>query len=173
MDFIRYAEAAAALVNAQLDDRDALVTHLAERQWLCDQCTEADARQLREFQEQLRPVFEASDEGAAKEVVAGLNELMAGHPITPMISDLGNVLCAVVTNAGIPNPTVLCQLLKALIPATPTIDQALPPIPGIVGPTPATSTNTPAPTTPTTVDGVPVGGAKLVEQIQKLLAGAP
>jgi phospholipid/cholesterol/gamma-HCH transport system substrate-binding protein len=93
--------------------------------------------------------------------------------ITPMISDLGNVLCAVVTNAGIPNPTVLCQLLKALIPATPTIDQALPPIPGIVGPTPATSTNTPAPTTPTTVDGVPVGGAKLVEQIQKLLAGAP
>ena len=28
--------------------------------------------------------------------------------ITPMISDLGNVLCAVVTNAGLPNPTALC-----------------------------------------------------------------
>ena len=94
--------------------------------------------------------------------------------ITPMISDLGNVLCAVVTNAGIPNPTALCSLLKALIPATPTIDQALPPIPGIIGPaaSPATSTATPKPAVPTTVDGVPVGGAALVDQIKKLLGGA-
>ncbi len=86
MDFIKYAEAAAALVNAQLDDRDALVTHLAARQWLCDQCTDRDAQELREFQDRLRPVFEASDAGEPKAVVSGLNELMASHPITPMIS---------------------------------------------------------------------------------------
>ena len=87
MDFIKYAESAAALVNAQLADRDALVDHLAARAWLCDQCTEDDAADLRTFQDELRPVFEASDAGRRKAVIDGLNELMSSHPITPMISD--------------------------------------------------------------------------------------
>lgn len=87
MDFLRYAESAASLVNAGLADLDALVDHLATRAWLCDQCTEADVEDLRSFQEELRPVFEASDDGRTSAVVGGLNELMAQHPITPMISD--------------------------------------------------------------------------------------
>ena len=87
MDFIRYAEAAARLLNAQLSDCDALVEHLAARGWLHDQCTDDDVDGLRDFQAELRPVFEASDASQSKAVIDGLNELMASHPITPMISD--------------------------------------------------------------------------------------
>ena len=87
MDFIRYAEAAAQLLNAPLADLDALVEHLSERSWLCEQCTDQDVADLQVFQTELRPVFEASDEGEPRAVIDGLNELMASHPITPMISD--------------------------------------------------------------------------------------
>ena len=34
MDFVRYAEATAGLLNADLPDRDALVAHLSGRTWL-------------------------------------------------------------------------------------------------------------------------------------------
>ena len=87
MDFIRYAEASASLLNAPLADRDELVDHLSNRQWLQDQCTDKDASQLRRFQRDLRPVFEASDIGDTRTVIDSLNELMVQHPITPMVSD--------------------------------------------------------------------------------------
>jgi hypothetical protein len=87
MDFIRYAEAAARLLNAPLTDLDALVEHISARGWLLDQCTDTDVADLRGFQAELRPVFEASDAGLSKAVIDGLNELMVSHPITPMISD--------------------------------------------------------------------------------------
>ena len=87
MDFIRYAESAARLLNADLSDVDGLVRHLDGREWLHHQCTEADTAALRSFTEELRPVFVASGEGHTKAVIDGLNELMATHPITPMISD--------------------------------------------------------------------------------------
>ena len=87
MDFIKYAESAAQLLNAQLTDLDALVDHLSARSWLCDQCGAQDVADLQSFQGELRPVFEASDEGRAKAVIDGLNALMVSHPITPMISD--------------------------------------------------------------------------------------
>lgn len=87
MDFIRYAEASASLLNAELPDRDALVDHLARRQWLHESCTDRDAGVLRRFQRELRPVFEASDARNVAGVIAGLNELMEKYPITPMISD--------------------------------------------------------------------------------------
>jgi predicted RNA-binding Zn ribbon-like protein len=87
MDFIRYAESAAALLNAQLPDTDALLAHLVSRQWLHDSVTDGDAPALRRFQDQLRPVFEASGEGRVPDVVDGLNQLLGRHPVTPMISD--------------------------------------------------------------------------------------
>ena len=87
MDFVRYAERAAALVNAPLTDRDALVEHLTDRAWLHPSCSDRDATVLRRFQRELRPVFEASDAELTGGVISGLNDLMEKHPITPMISD--------------------------------------------------------------------------------------
>jgi predicted RNA-binding Zn ribbon-like protein len=87
VDFIRYAEASANLLNAPLADRDGLVDHLSNRQWLQDQCTEKDAGALRRFRRDLRPVFEASEAGDTRLVIDRLNELMERHPITPMVSD--------------------------------------------------------------------------------------
>ena len=87
MDFLRYAESGAALLNADLSDVDALVSHLGDRAWLHSQATERDAATLRRFQAALRPVFDASGEGRVTEVVSSLNTLLGQHPVTPMISD--------------------------------------------------------------------------------------
>ncbi|HEX6149334.1 CGNR zinc finger domain-containing protein [Nocardioides sp.] len=87
MDFIRYAEASASLVNTALADRDDLATHLAGRAWLQPQCTDRDVASLRRFQRELRPVFEASGVHDAGVVITALNALMEKYPITPMISD--------------------------------------------------------------------------------------
>jgi len=87
VDFVRYAEASAGLLNAALPDRGALIHHVAAREWLHPSCTDRDATVLRRFQRELRPVFEASDVADVQGVIAGLNELMEKHPITPMISD--------------------------------------------------------------------------------------
>jgi predicted RNA-binding Zn ribbon-like protein len=87
VDFVRYAEASARLLNADLTDADALVRHLVGREWLHAQCTDRDATVLRRFVRELRPVFEASDVGDTRAVIDGLNELMERHPITPRISD--------------------------------------------------------------------------------------
>ncbi len=87
MDFVRYADASARLVNAPLADRDDLVALLTGRQWLHEQSTERDATVLRRFQRELRQVFEASAEADVAGVIEGLNALMEKHPVTPMISD--------------------------------------------------------------------------------------
>ena len=87
MDFIRYAERSAALVNADLADRAALRKHLADRSWLHRSIEEADVPTLQAFQAELRPVFEASDVDDVRLVVSALNDLLATHPVTPMISD--------------------------------------------------------------------------------------
>ncbi|MET1060096.1 MAG: CGNR zinc finger domain-containing protein [Nocardioides sp.] len=87
MDFIRYAESGAALVNADVFDVPALTRYLEDREWLQEQCTEKDPTTLRRFQKELRPVFEASGAGDVPSVIRGLNALMERHPVTPMISD--------------------------------------------------------------------------------------
>ena len=87
MDFIRYAERAASLVNADLPDEEALHEHLADRSWLHRSVTAADVPALEAFRAELRPVFEASDVDDVPLVVGSLNELLASHPVTPMISD--------------------------------------------------------------------------------------
>lgn len=87
MDFIRYAERAAALVNAELADEPALHEHLADRSWLHRSVVAADVSSLQAFQTELRAVFEASDVDDVRLVVSGLNDLLTTHPVTPMISD--------------------------------------------------------------------------------------
>ena len=85
MDLARYAERAAALVNADLDGVGALARHLADRDWLAGKVTERDVATLRRFQSELRTVFEYDEEHdpAAVEV---LNTLLARHPVTPYIA---------------------------------------------------------------------------------------
>ena len=89
MDFVRYAERSAALVNADLEDAHSLVRFLDQREWLHDQVVERDATALRRFQRELRPVFEASNEGDEQRVVDQLNALLAKHPVTPYIAGHG------------------------------------------------------------------------------------
>lgn len=89
MDFVRYAERSAGLVNADLEDAAAVVAFLDQRSWLHDQVVERDATSLRRFQRELRPVFEASNERDAQNVVDQLNALLAKHPVTPYIAGHG------------------------------------------------------------------------------------
>lgn len=86
MDFVRYAERSAELVNADIEDADALRGLLSDRLWLHDKIVERDATALRRFQRELRPVFEASSERDEQEVVGLLNDLLAKHPVTPYIA---------------------------------------------------------------------------------------
>lgn len=86
MDFVRYAERAAGLVNADLDDVEHLIRFLDERQWLHRSVVEKDVGALRRFAKDLRPVFESSDAGEEHAVVAQLNALLAKHPVTPYIA---------------------------------------------------------------------------------------
>ncbi len=87
MDFIRYAERAAALVNTDLTDDATLREHLADRSWLHRSVTATDLPALAAFRAELRAVFEASDVDDARRVVRSLNDLLATYPVTPMISD--------------------------------------------------------------------------------------
>jgi len=87
VDFIRYAEHAAALLNADLSEVDGLVAHLADRPWLQDRATDRDCMVLRKLQRELRPVFDAAEAGDVDGVVTGLNGLLSRHPIAPQISD--------------------------------------------------------------------------------------
>ena len=87
MDFVRYAERSATLLNAEITDVAALQQHLADRDWLVGQSTDRDCMLLRKFQRELRPVYEASDEDRPTEVVDQLNDLMVRYPVTPRISD--------------------------------------------------------------------------------------
>jgi len=87
VDFVRYAESSAALLNARLTDRDDVVAHLAGRAWLQSQASDRDAVVLRRFQKDLRQAFEASSVDDSQGVVDVLNALLERHPITPRIAD--------------------------------------------------------------------------------------
>jgi len=89
MDFVRYAERSAGLVNADLADAAHLVHFLDEREWLHASVVDRDVAALRRFVRELRPVFEASNAGDEASVVAQLNALLAKHPVTPYIAGHG------------------------------------------------------------------------------------
>jgi predicted RNA-binding Zn ribbon-like protein len=86
MDFVRYAERAARLVNAPLGEDDGLPALLSDRDWLVPLLVERDSRALRRFQRELREVFEAASDGEEALVVDRLNALLAKHPVTPYIA---------------------------------------------------------------------------------------
>jgi predicted RNA-binding Zn ribbon-like protein len=93
VDFLRYAERAASLVNASLDDEDGLRGLLGDRPWLAERVTGSDVRALRRLQRDLRPVFEATqahhqeeDQEEVVAVVDRLNDLLQRHPVSPFIS---------------------------------------------------------------------------------------
>lgn len=86
MDFVRYAERSARLLNTDLSDSDRLRAFLADRRWLVEKVSDRDPSVLRRFQRELRPVFEASDAGEDESVVSRLNELLGEHPVTPYIA---------------------------------------------------------------------------------------
>jgi predicted RNA-binding Zn ribbon-like protein len=87
VDFLRYADRSAALLNAHLTDLEALVSFLGDRAWLQPQVNDRDLALLRRFQRELRPAFEASHHEDAQGVVDVLNTLLEKHPITPRIAD--------------------------------------------------------------------------------------
>lgn len=82
MDFVRYAERAADLVNTTIADDAALRGFLASRPWLADHVSGKDAAAVRRLQRSLRPLFGAPD----TEVVSQLNTLLRRHPVSPFIS---------------------------------------------------------------------------------------
>jgi predicted RNA-binding Zn ribbon-like protein len=87
VDFLRFAEGAAALLNADLSEVEDLRAQLNDRAQLRDRATDRDCMLLRKFQRGLRPVFRASQAVDTRDVVDGLNELMVQYPLTPHISD--------------------------------------------------------------------------------------
>jgi predicted RNA-binding Zn ribbon-like protein len=89
MDFVRYAERSAGLVNADLADVEHLVHLLEGREWLQGSVSDRDVTALRRFVRELRPVFEASNAGDEAAVVEQLNALLAKHPVTPYIAGHG------------------------------------------------------------------------------------
>ena len=89
MDFVRYAERSAGLVNADLADAEHLVHFLDGREWLQESVADRDVTALRRFVRELRPVFEASNAGDEASVVEQLNALLAKHPVTPYIAGHG------------------------------------------------------------------------------------
>jgi len=86
VDFVRYAERGAQLVNHAMGGADDLADLLADRDWLVPRLADRDGRVLRRFQRDLRPVFEAASAGQEQVVVDRLNALLAKHPVTPYIA---------------------------------------------------------------------------------------
>ena len=89
MDYVRYADRAASLVNAPLDEADDLEELLADRSASLRPVTPRDLTALRRLQRELRCVFESSAAGDESGVVDQLNALMAKYPVKPFISGHG------------------------------------------------------------------------------------
>lgn len=111
----------------------------------------------------------------------------------PMVTDAAGVLCAVITNAGVPMPELVCQLFKALLPTSltgaiggpitetgpPVVDLPDAPLPGAAAAeairkgAPSTTPVGGAVTVPTAgpATAAPKADNQLVEQVKKLLEG--
>ena len=86
MDFVRYADLAAGLVNAPLESRDDLAAYLVNRQWLLQRLDQRDLAPLKRLRRELRPVFEAASLGDAERVVSLVNALLSKYPVSPHIA---------------------------------------------------------------------------------------
>jgi predicted RNA-binding Zn ribbon-like protein len=86
VDFVRYADLAANLVNAPLESSADLAQYLSARQWLLRRLDERDLAPLKRLQRELRPVFVAASSGDAEEVVTRVNHLLSKYPVSPHIA---------------------------------------------------------------------------------------
>lgn len=86
MDFVRYADLAASLVNCPVDSYADLAAYLERRQWLLRRVEQRDLAPLKRLRRELRPVFEASNAGGEAEVVSLVNDLLEKHPVSPHIA---------------------------------------------------------------------------------------
>ncbi len=86
VDFVRYADLAACLVNTPLETQADLAGYLQDRQWLLRRAEERDLSPLKRLRRELRPVFEASDAGDEAEVVSLVNALLRKYPVSPHIA---------------------------------------------------------------------------------------
>ena len=86
VDFLRYADGAAALVNARAENRDDVAAYLSDRPELRSRVEERDVTSLRRLSRDLRAVFAASDAGDEESVVEQINALLARHPVSPYIA---------------------------------------------------------------------------------------
>lgn len=95
MDFDGYALDAVMLVGSTPDvhhpddpltSLDGLRTFLAPRPWLVGRARESDLAPLRRLRSGLRAVFDAAAADQQPEMVALLNDLLAKHRVSPIIS---------------------------------------------------------------------------------------
>jgi len=90
VDFVRYADLAAGLVNADIESYGDLLHYLDNRQWLLARVEERDVAAIKRLRRELRPIFETADRGDEQGVVALVNGLLAKHPVTPHIAGHDN-----------------------------------------------------------------------------------
>jgi predicted RNA-binding Zn ribbon-like protein len=86
VDFVRYADLAAGLVNAPLESQDDLAAYLVNRQWLQHRLDPRDLAPLKRLRRELRPVFEAASLGDSERVVSLVNALLSKYPVSPHIA---------------------------------------------------------------------------------------
>ncbi len=86
MDFVRYADLAAGLVNSELDSQDDLAAYLADRQWLLPRLGERDVAPLRRLRRELREIFERAEDADPDQVVTLVNALLSKYPVSPHIA---------------------------------------------------------------------------------------
>lgn len=90
MDFVRYADLAAGLVNAPFESSDDLAAYLSARQWLLRRLDDRDLAPLKRLRRELRPVFEAASSGDSEQVVSRVNTLLSKYPVSPHIAGHDN-----------------------------------------------------------------------------------
>lgn len=83
---MRYADLAAGLVNAPLENTDDLTAYLENRTWLQSRVEDRDVAPLKRLRRDLRSIFSASSDGDEERVVELVNGLLARHPISPYIA---------------------------------------------------------------------------------------
>ena len=87
VNFDAYARTAVDLVNAGLDDLDALRRIFdGDNAWMRDEVAERDLLVFRRTQRRLRAIFEHGTAGQDAEAVAELNALLAAYPVQPRIA---------------------------------------------------------------------------------------
>ncbi len=87
VDFIRYAEASASLLNADLADRDDLSPTSPTGRGCTSSAPTGTRTRAAQVPARAAAGLRGLRAGDTRRVIDGLNELMERHPITPRISD--------------------------------------------------------------------------------------